>query len=278
MKISHCCVAQKFLSILIMATLCPAALLHAQPKQKIQIVLVGTVHLTPSTVDVYKNKKIDLSSKEKQKEIAEVVNKLAAFKPDKICLEYPMEDQLEMDSIYSAYLKGIYKLADNERDLFGFQTVKKLGLLTPTCINYSMGLFNADTVNNFAMKNDQEEMLEKLKIEAGRFINELDSNLSGMSLREFLIYCNSREALQANLGMYAKYFAAIGKENNYVGAGLVADWYSTNIHIYANVLRIIKPGDRRIIVIFGQGHIPVLKHLLANNADFEVIEVEHILK
>ncbi len=270
-------VGQILFSILFL-TFCTLSNIYAQKKDKIQIVLLGTFHLTPSTSDVYKNKKVDLNTPTKQKEIQEIVSKLVAFNPSQICLEYPMEYQLEMDSIYNAYKMGRYKLRDNERDLFGFQAVKKLGINTPTCINYSFGKFNADTVNNFALKNNQTNILELLQNAGSSFTSEIDSNLTKLSLRNFLIYCNSKEALQTNLGLYTKYFTIIGKGKNYVGADLVADWYSTNIHIYTNILRIIKPTDKRIVVIFGQGHIPILKHLFSNNSDFEVIEVKDILK
>lgn len=270
-------VGQILFSILFL-TFCTLSNIYAQKKDKIQIVLLGTFHLTPSTSDVYKNKKVDLNTPTKQKEIQEIVSKLVAFNPSQICLEYPMEYQLEMDSIYNAYKMGRYKLRDNERDLFGFQAVKKLGINTPTCINYSFGKFNADTVNNFALKNNQTNILELLQNAGSSFINEIDSNLTKVSLRDFLLYCNTNDALQTNLGLYTKYFTKIGKDKNYVGADLVADWYSTNIHIYTNILRIIKPTDKRIIVIFGQGHIPILKHLFSNNSDFEVIQVRDILK
>jgi len=270
-------VGQILFSILFL-TCCTLSNIYAQKKDKVQIVLLGTFHLTPSTSDVYKNKKVDLNTPTKQKEIQEIVSKLVAFNPSQICLEYPMEYQLEMDSIYNAYKMGRYKLRDNERDLFGFQAVKKLGINTPTCINYSFGKFNADTVNNFALKNNQTNILELLQNAGSSFTNEIDSNLTKLSLRDFLLYCNTNEALQTNLGLYTKYFTKIGKDKNYVGADLIADWYSTNIHIYTNILRIIKPTDKRIIVIFGQGHIPILKHLLSNNSDFEVIQVKDILK
>ncbi|MBY0477171.1 MAG: hypothetical protein K2Q24_05970 [Chitinophagaceae bacterium] len=271
-RITHILFCILFLTCLALADI------HAQKKDKVQIVLLGTFHLTPSTSDLYKNKKIDLHTISKQKEIQEVVNKLAAFNPQQICLEYPMEDQIEMDSIYNAYFMGRYKLRDNERDLFGFQAVKKSGIKTPTCINYSYGHFNADTVSNFALQNNQTNILERLQQAGSSFTQEIDSNLTKLSLRNFLIFCNTEEALQTNLGLYTKYFARIGKDRNYTGADLVADWYSTNIHIYTNILRIVKPTDKRIIVIFGQGHIPILKHLFSNNSDFEVIEVKDILK
>ncbi len=251
---------------------------YAQQNRKIQIVLLGTFHLTPSDQDLYKNKKIDLHSPAKKQEIQEIVNRLAAFNPSQICLEYPMEDQLEMDSIYSAYKIGKYQLADNERDLFGFQAVKKLGLKSPTCINYSLGKFDADTVRNFAMQNSQKNIFDSFQTAAQDFLNEMDDNLEALTLRNFLLYCNTDDALQKNLRLYTKYFAKIGEDSNYVGADLVADWYSTNIHIYTNILRSVKPTDKRILVLFGQGHIPILKHLFENNPDFEVIEVKEILK
>ena len=94
----------------------------------------------------------------------------------------------------------------------------------------------------------------------------------------FLVYINSKEQLESNLSFYTKYTTRIGNEKNYVGANLTADWYSTNIHIYANILKSIKPTDKTIVVIFGQGHIPILKHLFTNNSDFKVVEVKDILK
>jgi len=248
-----------------------------QKSNKIQIVLVGTFHLTPSTSDMYKNVAIDLHSPKREREIQEVVSKLVAFNPNQICLEYPMQDQLKMDSIYKAYLAGDYKLRDNERDLFGFQAVKKLGLKSPTCINYSFGKFDADTVIRFAANNNQQGFMDELNKAGANFMKEADNNLVRLSLLNFLLYCNTDASLQNNLSMYTKYFTKIGKGSNYVGTDLVADWYSTNIHIYSNILRIVKPTDKRIVVIFGQGHIPILKHLFSNNPDFEVVDIRKVL-
>jgi hypothetical protein len=261
-----------------LAICCFVTKIDAQKQDKIQIVLLGTFHLTPSTVYLYKNKKIDLHSPVKEKEIQEVVNKIVAFTPTQICLEYPMENQAEMDSIYTAFKTGSYKLRDNERDLFGFQAVKKLGIQSPTCINYSFGEFDADTVNNFALQNGQKNILDTLQKLSTDFINEIDSKLAKLSLRNFLIYCNGKDALQKNLSLYTTYFAKIGKDTNYAGADLVADWYSTNIHIYTNILRAVKQTDKRIVVLFGQGHIPILKHLFSTNPDFEIVEAKDILQ
>ncbi|WP_394366428.1 DUF5694 domain-containing protein [Chryseobacterium viscerum] len=40
----------------------------------------------------------------------------------------------------------------------------------------------------------------------------------------------------------------------------------------------VNANDKYVILLFGQGHIPILKHLLQNNDDFEVVEVNSVLK
>jgi hypothetical protein len=107
---------------------------------------------------------------------------------------------------------------------------------------------------------------------------EFNSKLATLSIKESLIYLNSKRALQLNLGIYLKYYTGIGKDEDYVGSHLVADWYATNINIYTNILRAVKPTDKAIVVVYGQGHIPILKHLFENNDNFEVIEVKDVLK
>lgn len=266
---------KRFLTIIfIFLSLCG---INAQKNNKIEIVFVGTVHLTPSTTDIYKNKKIDLKSDKRQNEIREVVKKIVEFKPNQICVEYMIEDQAKYDSIFNAYKGGKYKLKDNERDLFGMQAALKLGLKSPTCVNYSNAKFNMDTVTNFASHHHQENILLESQEYGTRVMAEIDNNLTSKTLREFLVYINADTELSRNLSFYTNFLARIGAGSNYVGSDLVADWYSTTIHIYANILRTIKPTDKRILVLFGQGHVPILKHLFENNPRFTVISAETVL-
>ncbi|WP_410685425.1 DUF5694 domain-containing protein [Chryseobacterium sp. MEBOG07] len=51
-----------------------------------------------------------------------------------------------------------------------------------------------------------------------------------------------------------------------------------NLAIYANVITQVNANDKYVVLLFGQGHIPILKHLLQNNDDFEVVEVSNVLK
>ncbi|WP_394333905.1 DUF5694 domain-containing protein [Chryseobacterium shigense] len=70
----------------------------------------------------------------------------------------------------------------------------------------------------------------------------------------------------------------MGAGDNYIEAESVSDWYLRNLAIYSNIITPIDAKDKYVILIFGQGRIPILKHLLQNNDDFEVVEVNSVLK
>jgi hypothetical protein len=249
--------------------------LYAQ--QKTKIVLVGISHFESSSADMYSNEAVDLTSPKRQIEVQAVTDKFVKFKPDQICVEFPYAKPFKLDSQYTAYLAGNYKLTSDEIDQLGMITAKKLNLKRLTSVNKA-GIFEADTVMNYATQNGQGGIIQALDSMAKVMVKEENEQLKSLSLNDFLIGKNSKKALQDNLGFYLKYMAKVGKNKDYVGSKLVADWYTTNINIYTNILRVVKPTDKAILVIFGQGHVPILKHLFENNDDFEVVEVATILK
>ena len=248
-----------------------------QAQQKTKILLVGISHFESSTQDMYSNEAVDLTSPKRQLEVQVVTDKFVTFKPDQICVEFPYTKPFKLDSQYTAYLAGNYKLTSDEIDQLGMTTAKKLNLNRLTSVNKS-GNFESDTVMNYAAQNGQEAIIQALDSMAKAMVSEENEQLKKLSLNDFLIQKNSKKAYQDNLGFYLKYCAKIGKGKDYVGSKLVADWYTTNINIYTNILRVVKPTDKAILVIFGQGHIPILKHLFENNDDFEVVEVATVLK
>lgn len=250
---------------------------QTQATQKIKIVLLGVPHFTPSPTDVYKNEGFNPESKKGQKEIAEVVNKLVAFKPNQICVERELDYQPKLDSLYEEYLKGNYKLQVSEIDQLGFQTAKKLALPKLTTVNY-MGYFEMKPIDDFAEKNNQSQIISNLHQFAKTNTAEITHNQQNLSLKDFLIYDNSPYALNNNQAYYSRYIVKIGKDDSYVGTNLVAEWYKTNLHIYTNILRKVQPTDKALLIIYGQGHIPILKHLFESNSDFEVVEVKEVLK
>ncbi|UZO81330.1 DUF5694 domain-containing protein [Aquimarina sp. ERC-38] len=265
-------------SILIFSAIFLTLNLNAQIKKedKIQIALLGSMHFSPSTQDEYSNDKLNLTV-QKQNEIEDVITKLTEYEPTQICIEVPASKQNKINEQFVNYLKGDYELKLNEIDLLGFQTAKRLQLKKLTCINY-LGNFDTEPVKLKSVEYGQEKVLEMMHHYAKEFINEINQNSEHLTILENLVYLNSDSMLQKNLQMYTKFYASIGENNDYVGTELVSEWYKTNLHIYTNILRKVKSGDERILVIFGQGHIPILKHLFESNSNFEIVPIKEILK
>jgi hypothetical protein len=242
---------------------------------RVKVLLLGSVHFTPSKTDVYKNAALDLLSAQRQPQVQQVVEKLAAFKPDQICVEWPALKQRRLDSLYQAYLTGKYSLESDEFDQFAMRTARRLNLPGLTAVNYA-GNFDMDPVTNYAKAHQQAAVLAELDQTSATIIARLDQQAQALPLDQFLEYVNSPVALAANAGFYAQVLR-IGGGADYPGVDLVSDWYTTNLHIYANILRRVRPTDNVLLLIYGQGHIPILKSLFAADPNFEVVEVRDVL-
>jgi hypothetical protein len=129
-----------------------------------------------------------------------------------------------------------------------------------------------------AKEKNQLYLFSELGTTAKSLMQEIDGIVKHNSITEILRYINKNELLQKNLSLYLKYYTKIGAGENYIGVEAVSDWYLRNLAIYSNVITQINSKDKYVILIFGQGHIPILKHLLQNNDDFEVVDVNSALK
>lgn len=268
---------KRFITLFLFIFSLTVVVAQIKESKRIKIVLLGTMHFSPSSQDSYRNEAFNVAGSEQQKQIQEVVRHLSSFRPDQICIEVPASKQPRIDSTYTAFLKGAYKLGKNEIDQLAYQTAKQLNLERLTCVNYA-GRFETDLMNKFASEKNQTAILNNLDVYVKAFLTELTEKQNTFALSDYLIYLNSKTALNKNLAIYTNYYIRIGQDQDYVGTDVVADWYTTNLHIYTNILRQVKPGDKAILVLFGQGHIPILKHLFDSNPAYEVVEVGDVLR
>ncbi|HUK64287.1 MAG TPA: DUF5694 domain-containing protein, partial [Dongiaceae bacterium] len=95
-----------------------------------KIVFVGTFHFADAGLDAYRPRfAYDPLTPEHQREIEDLVARLGdRFRPTKIAIEYPLEKQARLDSIYDAERKGLRKPSPNEITQIGFRLAKRLGL------------------------------------------------------------------------------------------------------------------------------------------------------
>lgn len=107
-------------------------------KQKTEVLNLGTFHFAFYNRDVKKIEKknqIDILDIKSQKEIENVVKRIALFRPTIIVIERNPELQSGTDSTYQSYLKGAHLLSRDESEQIGFRLAKRFGLKTLYCVN-----------------------------------------------------------------------------------------------------------------------------------------------
>lgn len=267
----------KTISTFLIAFLLVTTTFGQESKPKTKILLIGTIHFENPHTDRFELKTDDFLSAKRQSELEDLTNVLAQTKATKVMIEKPIENQRSTDSLFNLYLTGHYKLTVSEREQIGFRLGKKLKLNQINCIDKFYGLHDS-LMAVTAKENNQLYLLKDLGIQANAMIKDYDNQLKKSTITEVLKYINKPEELKRNLSIYLKYLAKIGAGKNFAGAEYVSEWYLRNLAIYANITNQINANDKYVILIFGQGHIPILKHYLQNNDDFEIVELNSVIR
>src|SRR5262245_35895797 len=97
---------------------------HELSQERAKVMILGVYHFDSPNLDFVTSTKVDHLSEEKQAEIAEVLDRLAAFAPTKIVLEATPEDG-RIEERYQAFRKDACKLTGDEREQLGFQLAKQ---------------------------------------------------------------------------------------------------------------------------------------------------------
>lgn len=78
-----------------------------------------------------------------------------------------------------------------------------------------------------------------------------------------LRYLNTDRSIRANASWYS-IFDGMGRKAEDAGSAYVAQWYARNSYIFSNLLSVIRPGDR-VVVLMGQGHEYLLREFVRLN-------------
>ncbi|KAA5549060.1 DUF5694 domain-containing protein [Adhaeribacter rhizoryzae] len=267
-----------FLSISL-SGFCQQTLIH--PKEKIKILLLGTYHFANPGQDKFNVKVDDYFSEHRQKEIQEVNNSLAKFKPEKIFTEIGVRFQPEVDEMYQKFKSGKVELTKgyvNEKFQIGLKLARQLNNERFYGVDAG-GLWFEDKVKRYA---DSTGMGFYAAFEKAtqNHVEYLNNYFSTHTVKQNLLLLNSKqEQLEQNHYIYNYILSRVGAGDNYIGADLVGEWYKRNLRIYSNILKFVDTEkDKRLLVIFGNGHMHILKQLFEDNPDFEVVDATKFLK
>lgn len=258
-----------------------------QSEPKPRVLLLGIFHFDDAGLDVFKPKiRVDIESPERQAELADVLARLAAFKPTKIAIEADAGWQPKADERYAGYLAGTYLIEAKPNEIYqvGFRLGKLAGLTHLNCIDvmgrdFPGGPKDMDEVRAYVKAHNEEQVLDDGWLERFTKLYEHDDELkTQMPLRNYLLYINSPERLRMGHGHYVTGMFKVGAGDNYMGADKLAGyWYARNLRIFANILRLADRPEERIVVILGAGHLPILRHLAQASPEIELVEVRDVL-
>jgi len=206
----------------------------------------------------------------RQKQIADVVSRLAAFHPTKVVVEAPMGDPGYAKE-YREFIAHHWSLPANEVYQFGFRLAaasQNTTILTADTWGPSLVESDAATarINSYLQANFNKvpdaDFDAVLKHE-----DELERDGTYLDL---LRYLNSDVAIRANASVYSV-LAGMGHDVAQAGAEYTAQWYTRNVYIYSNIVSLIQPGDR-VVVLFGQGHEYLLRELVRLNPNLDDVD------
>jgi hypothetical protein len=267
----------------------PDDILVGDAKQP-QVLLVGAFHFQYYNLDVVKtaaDKQVNILSPQKQQEVLELVSYIARFKPTKIIIEGEPGDTV-WSNRYKRYLAGKKVLGKNEIEQLAFRLAKQFKLDT---------LYGADAGNIFDdlyISKDSVALRPMLlniftgwgddyKYKCGKEIcrrydslQKYDEQLNlKSSLLSYFTYLNTDKALARNYGSYfnGDYF----EQGDTRGADALAmEWYNRNLRIYRNIQKATTSPKDRILVLFGQGHIAILKQLFESDPAYKLVKFNEL--
>ncbi|MBV9264144.1 MAG: hypothetical protein JO324_07455 [Candidatus Eremiobacteraeota bacterium] len=260
---------------LVAALLSTAAQAAAQePAAKPQVMIVGVAHLVAKHDLHNATWRDDALAAPMQSQIADVVSRLAAFKPTKVMIEASAADPKYVQR-YKAYLAGTYQLGPNENDQLGYRLAAVAHNPTIYPIDEVNFTFDYPSVVASAKRNGQNALLAQAEAAMQPLVERSNALEQQDRLRDLLRFLNTPEALDANAAWYM-YVNRVGTARDFAGAGVVTAWYARNLHILANITRELQPGDRAVVFI-GQGHAALLRPWIKLSPFLEDVDPEPFL-
>jgi hypothetical protein len=258
-------------------------------RKQATVLCVGSFHFEYYNADVYKtakDKQVDILSPQRQKEVETLVSYIAQFKPTKIVIEEPQGGTSTLKH-YKAFKSGKRKMGRDEIEQICFRLMNQFNIdtlygadastifsdlydskdsliLRPTLDTIFMGWQNY----NYKCEDPECKLYDSLQKAETEWALQTD-------LLSFFKYSNTDEALNRNYGLYfnGEYF----KRGKYRGADALAmEWYNRNLRIYRNIQNVTTSVDDRILVLFGQGHVAILKHLFECDPKYKLIKFNEL--
>ncbi len=195
-------------------------------------------------------------------------------------VEEPIEEigDPAFTSRYQRFLTGQFTLPADESYQFGFRLASRAG---------DSSIYPINTFGPMLTDGDSAAVKRQAKFLQAHFadvstpafktlLSRQDSLERTGTYLELLRYLNTDTAIRANASVYSV-LDGMGRDAEEAGSAYVAQWYTRNCYIFSNILSVIQPGDR-VVVIMGQGHEYLLREFTRLNPNLVDVDPLSYLK
>lgn len=266
-----------------LSRLTPDRILLNGERQPAKVLLLGTFHFNYPNLDGHKtdsSKFIDVKSPQRQKEMQELADLIERFRPTRIYVE--SSDQPWIDSLYRAYREGKYQLGRNEIFQLGFRIAGQMKL--PKLYAVDTWPFSAEFEKRYKWIDSLWEYgkpVDSLRDKYwdkkySQMYNAGDSIETTLTMLENFIWMAEPTTQQRMHGHYL--CGGFNTQGNEGPDAMSIWWYNRNLRIFNNILQTKPAQEDRIVVLFGNGHMPLLRHCFYSSPEFEIVELKQLLK
>jgi len=215
---------------------------------------------------------------------------MAAFRPTKVAVEARSKHEAPVNEEYQAYRAGRLKIEASEGHQIAFPVA---ALSNHDCLygidEWGRPYESEEKLMEYARKRlgDAAAGLSEMELwyslhegffpEYGRRLTSYcERMLAKQTLREHLLLLNSDEYCAVSHGMYLSWVDS--SPGDYTLPDYITSWwYDRNLRIFANLKHITESPDDRILVVFGAGHVPILRHAIACSPKHELVDLRAYL-
>jgi uncharacterized protein DUF5694 len=249
-------------SLMCVAALTVAAPVLAQPAARAEVLVLGTYHMANPGRDIHNMQADDVLAPKRQAELGQLIAVLKRFRPTRIAVERNVGDE-RIPRDYADYLAGTHELTRNEIEQVGFRLAKELGHAAVYPVDAD-GDFPYPRLVKYAQATGRSKELETISDAFGAEVKAQGEYLASHTVLEALLYINADDKVARELGLHQR-MAHLGENGDWAGADLLADWYRRNARIFTNVTRIVDSPNERVLVVFGAGHLGLLREAVSND-------------
>lgn len=263
-----------------------APLLGQEKENPKDVLLIGTFHYNNPGADVAKTKSFDIMSESAQNDLEKMTASIKAYNPTKVFVEWPYDEQRELDSLYQKYQEGTYFESDSlsrfyrENEIFqlAFRVAKANNLSKVHAMDYKTS-FPFDNVITAIEKNNQLELKSQLFDGISKFTTDFDDKIaSGISLPELTIYLNTPEMRAFSNDFHNNLMTIAGTPEDFSGPLLTSEWYKRNLYMWSLIKKNTTEADERIMVLAGSSHVAMFELFIKEDHRWSITELEEVLK